>query len=270
MTDPARSPLLARRSLALRFERFGVPLTQAKATGAKLGGSVNDVYVTGVTGALGLYHERMGVPVDELRMAMPISTRGDDEDSREQLRADACTRAGHTQGPGGALQARARTTARPARRAGASPPPTRLRACSPPCRPRCSSRSRARKPTRSTSQHRTCRAAPSTCTSGAPGSKRNYPMGPRAACALNVTLLSLPRLARHGDQHRSRRRERPGDDARLHRGVVRRPSRRLAKPPAAQGAGRRTLGTSSIASHHSVKPGSSHSSCSHSVTRSST
>ena len=81
MTDPARSPLLARRSLALRFERFGVPLTQAKATGAKLGGSVNDVYVTGITGALGLYHERMGVPCDELRMAMPISTRGNDEES---------------------------------------------------------------------------------------------------------------------------------------------------------------------------------------------
>ena len=32
-----------------------------------------------VAGALGLYHERMGVPCEELRMAMPISTRGDDD-----------------------------------------------------------------------------------------------------------------------------------------------------------------------------------------------
>jgi hypothetical protein len=41
---------------------------------------VNDVFVTGVAGAIGLYHERMGVPCDELRMAMPINTRSGDED----------------------------------------------------------------------------------------------------------------------------------------------------------------------------------------------
>jgi hypothetical protein len=34
VTDPARSRLLARRSLALRFERFAVPLTSAKAAAA--------------------------------------------------------------------------------------------------------------------------------------------------------------------------------------------------------------------------------------------
>ena len=102
VTDPARSPLFDRRSLALRFERFGVPLSQAKATGAKLGGSVNDVYVTGITGALGLYHERMGVPCDELHGDAdqhPRRRRGE----RQQLHARACPRAGHTQGPGGAL-----------------------------------------------------------------------------------------------------------------------------------------------------------------------
>src|SRR5262249_23604469 len=81
VTEPARSDLLRPRSLANRFEAFQVPLSQAKAAGEELGGSVNDVFVTGVAGAIGLYHERMGAPCDELRMAMPISTRSEDEES---------------------------------------------------------------------------------------------------------------------------------------------------------------------------------------------
>ena len=45
------------------------------ATGSKLGGSINDVFVTAIASALGRYHERAGSVVDELRLAMPISTR---------------------------------------------------------------------------------------------------------------------------------------------------------------------------------------------------
>ena len=81
VTEPSRSDLLRARSLANRFEAYQTPLSKAKAASQALGGSVNDVFVTGVAGALGLYHERMGVPCEELRMAMPISTRSDDEDS---------------------------------------------------------------------------------------------------------------------------------------------------------------------------------------------
>jgi WS/DGAT/MGAT family acyltransferase len=81
VTEPSRSDLLRARSLANRFEAYQTPLSKAKAASQALGGSVNDVFVTGVAGALGLYHERMGVPCEELRMAMPISTRGDDEES---------------------------------------------------------------------------------------------------------------------------------------------------------------------------------------------
>jgi hypothetical protein len=46
-----------------------------------LDGRVNDVFVTGIAGALGKYHELMGQPVSELRMAMPVSTRGQNDTS---------------------------------------------------------------------------------------------------------------------------------------------------------------------------------------------
>jgi hypothetical protein len=39
------------------------------------GGSINDVFVTAVTGAFRLFHEHYGHSVDELRMTMPINVR---------------------------------------------------------------------------------------------------------------------------------------------------------------------------------------------------
>jgi hypothetical protein len=39
--------------------------------------TVNDLFVTGAVGAAGAYHRAKGAPVDELRMAMPVSTRTD-------------------------------------------------------------------------------------------------------------------------------------------------------------------------------------------------
>jgi diacylglycerol O-acyltransferase len=56
-------------------------LNQVRKVASSLGGSVNDVFVTGLASALGRYHERFGSAVDELRLAMPISTRtrGDHE-----------------------------------------------------------------------------------------------------------------------------------------------------------------------------------------------
>jgi WS/DGAT/MGAT family acyltransferase len=75
VTDSARSRLFARRSLGRRYETFTVPFEPAKKAARALGGTLNDLYVTGIAGALGLYHQRLGAPVDELRMAMPVSVR---------------------------------------------------------------------------------------------------------------------------------------------------------------------------------------------------
>jgi diacylglycerol O-acyltransferase len=75
VTDPAHSPLFAPRSVGRRYETFSVAFEPAKKAAKSFGGTLNDLYVTGVAGALGLYHQRLGAPVQELRMAMPVNVR---------------------------------------------------------------------------------------------------------------------------------------------------------------------------------------------------
>jgi WS/DGAT/MGAT family acyltransferase len=71
----SKSRLLATRSLGRRYDILDLGLEDARAAGHALGGTINDVFVTGVAGGLGLYHDRLGLPVEELRMAMAVSTR---------------------------------------------------------------------------------------------------------------------------------------------------------------------------------------------------
>jgi diacylglycerol O-acyltransferase len=80
VTAPACSPLWVERSLRRRLEALSVPIESVKAAATRLGGTVNDVFVTAAVGGAGAYHRARGVDVDELRMAMPISTRGQDGD----------------------------------------------------------------------------------------------------------------------------------------------------------------------------------------------
>lgn len=75
VTGEALSPVMTDRSLARRFEAFSVPLDGLKRAATATGASINDVFVAGVAGGLGRYHERMGAPVEELRMAMPVNLR---------------------------------------------------------------------------------------------------------------------------------------------------------------------------------------------------
>jgi WS/DGAT/MGAT family acyltransferase len=76
--DNARSPLwTGRRSLQRHFEVLTVDLDRLKAQANALGGSVNDAFVACVAGGAGAYHRERGVEVDELRVAMPVSTRDD-------------------------------------------------------------------------------------------------------------------------------------------------------------------------------------------------
>ena len=73
------SPLLRRRSLNRRFEAHDVALADLRAAAKAHGCSVNDAYIAAVCGALRLYHEELGLPVDAIPLAMPISLRtGDD------------------------------------------------------------------------------------------------------------------------------------------------------------------------------------------------
>ncbi len=75
VTDSARSDVTSGRSLRRHFEVHEIAFEPLRAAATKLGGSLNDVFVTGLASALGRYHERCGSAIDELRLAMPISTR---------------------------------------------------------------------------------------------------------------------------------------------------------------------------------------------------
>jgi diacylglycerol O-acyltransferase / wax synthase len=75
----APSPLLRGRSLLSRTHVLELPLADLRAAAKTVGASVNDAYLAALCGGLGQYHEELGVPVDALPLAIPVSLRtGDD------------------------------------------------------------------------------------------------------------------------------------------------------------------------------------------------
>jgi hypothetical protein len=78
VTEPARSALWAgRRSARRQLEVLSLDLERAKAAARSLGGTLNDLYVAGVLGGVGAYHRHFGVDVGDLRVSVPVSTRED-------------------------------------------------------------------------------------------------------------------------------------------------------------------------------------------------
>jgi len=78
IADRAHSPLWAgKHSMGRHFEVLQVDLDRAKAAAHNLGGTVNDIYLTGVAAGAGAYHRAKDAPVDEMRVSVPISTRTD-------------------------------------------------------------------------------------------------------------------------------------------------------------------------------------------------
>jgi len=73
------SPLLRRRSLTARTHVLEVPLADLRAAAKSAGASVNDAYLAALCGALRRYHETLGVPVDALPLALPVSLRTADD-----------------------------------------------------------------------------------------------------------------------------------------------------------------------------------------------
>jgi WS/DGAT/MGAT family acyltransferase len=71
------SPLLRRRSLASRTEAIDIPLADLHKAAKAGGGSINDAYLAGLSGALRRYHTALGVPISTLPMAVPVSLRAD-------------------------------------------------------------------------------------------------------------------------------------------------------------------------------------------------
>lgn len=73
------SPLMTGRGLGRRLETLELALGDMRTAGDRLGCSVNDVFLAGVTGGLRRYHEQRGAAVERLLMALPISLRSPDD-----------------------------------------------------------------------------------------------------------------------------------------------------------------------------------------------
>ncbi len=184
-----RSPLLATRSLGRRYDVFTVGLEECRASAHALGGSINDVFVTGVTGALGLYHDRLGTPVEDLRMAMAVSTRsGDSAEGNQFVPTRIIVPITPKEPAARFLQVKDRITNlrhEPALSAAdgfaalASGLPTSLIVGL--------LRSQTRTTDFATSN---LRGSPITLYLGGAEIVGSYPMGPRSGCAVNVTALS--------------------------------------------------------------------------------
>lgn len=69
------SPVMTDRKLVSHFRSVDVPLDRLHDAAHEAGGTLNDGFLAGITGGLRRYHEYHGSTVDELRVAMPISTR---------------------------------------------------------------------------------------------------------------------------------------------------------------------------------------------------
>lgn len=75
---PARaplSPILVGRGLDRRLHVLDVPLSGLQHAAHAAGGTVNDVLLAAVGGALREYHDVCGSPIDAVRVTMPISLR---------------------------------------------------------------------------------------------------------------------------------------------------------------------------------------------------
>jgi WS/DGAT/MGAT family acyltransferase len=79
--DKARSPLWTTRSLRRRLEVVQAPFGATRDAARRLGGTLNHAFVAAAAEAAGRYHDRCGEPVESLRASMVVSTRTADSGS---------------------------------------------------------------------------------------------------------------------------------------------------------------------------------------------
>jgi diacylglycerol O-acyltransferase / wax synthase len=78
------SPLLAGRSWSRRFLWADVALDDLRRGAKAGGGTVNDAYLAALAGAVGRYHEQMGVPVAAVSVYVPVNLRANDAQGGNQ------------------------------------------------------------------------------------------------------------------------------------------------------------------------------------------
>lgn len=69
------SPLMTGRSLSVQFHTLTAPLGEMKVAARRAGGKLNDAFVAAIAGGWRRYHDRHGAPASALRMSMPINVR---------------------------------------------------------------------------------------------------------------------------------------------------------------------------------------------------
>jgi diacylglycerol O-acyltransferase len=74
-TERAHSPLWTERSLQRRMEVLRAPFDETKAAAKRLGGTLNTAFLTAAAQAASTYHIECGQPVEQLRASMAVSTR---------------------------------------------------------------------------------------------------------------------------------------------------------------------------------------------------
>jgi diacylglycerol O-acyltransferase len=74
-TEKARSPLWTQRSLRRRVEVARAPFRDTKDAAKRLGGTLNTAFLTCAADAAARYHQELGEPVEHLRASMAVSTR---------------------------------------------------------------------------------------------------------------------------------------------------------------------------------------------------
>lgn len=85
--DPL-SPLMKGRSMSVRYDTITVDRREFRAASKAANGTINEAYMSALIGGLRAYHQRHGMPVEQLRLTMPVSTRGTeavDADSNNQF-----------------------------------------------------------------------------------------------------------------------------------------------------------------------------------------
>ena len=75
------SPIMQQRSINYHFDTIDMDFAQYRAAAKERGRTVNDLFLGAISLGMNRYHEKMGRPVDELRMNMPISLRSSGDET---------------------------------------------------------------------------------------------------------------------------------------------------------------------------------------------
>jgi len=186
--EAAKSPVWTQRSLRRRLEMLRAPLAETKAAAKTLGGTLNTAFICAVAAAAGDYHRKVGAPVEQLRASMAISTRTKESGGNAFSLARLMVPTGEMdiaerfrlihEATGAAREASATAGLETVAAVAAALPTslvTRL------------ARTQAQTVDFATSN---VRAADFPCYIGGAKILANYPVGPLAGVAFNLTLLS--------------------------------------------------------------------------------